>query len=189
MTRAWKTTATAIVFENKWMKLRNDNVISPGGKNTTYSFVERNDGIAIIAQDKDGSIYLIQEYHYPIQETVWQLPAGHAEKEYSVEGNAQKELLEETGIQAKEWKNLGYYFIHSGVENTRLHVYLARDLHYEKVATHGQEADEMIMHVEKIPIEKIKEMIQNNTIKCGWTLASLNLFLLHLEKEKGRSTN
>ena len=40
----------------------------------------------------------------------------------------------------------------------------------------------MIVGVKKIPLEKLKEMIRKNEIQCGWTLAALNLFFMHEEK-------
>jgi ADP-ribose pyrophosphatase len=160
------------------MSIRQDKVLDPSGKKGKYSFVERGDAISIIAHDSDGGVFLLKEFRYPVQKTLWQLPAGHIEKGMSLLANAKKELKEETGMTAKKWKKLGSFYIHSGLENTLLHVFLAGELNKEKLCMHNQEDNEQIEHLQKISLPKLKKMIRKNRIQCGWSLASLNLFFL-----------
>ncbi|QQR92302.1 MAG: NUDIX hydrolase [Candidatus Iainarchaeum archaeon] len=184
MTRAWKTTATGLIYENKWARLRHDQVVAPDGSNTTYTFIEKPDCVAIIARNRDGGIYLIREYRYPVQQTLWQLPAGGFEKGLTFQENAQKELKEETGITAQKWEKLGHIFIHPGSESTCMHVFLAQELDEKNVGTHGQETNEAIEHIEKISPQKLDQLIRDNAIVCGWTLAALNLFLHRFPPKK-----
>ena len=172
-----------MAYEDQYIRLRKDRVINPGGKEQHYSVMQMGDAVGIIAQDTDGGIFLLQEYRYPIQKVVWQLPAGRQEKNLSLLENAQKELKEETGITAKKWTALGSFYLHASVEETQGHIFLAQELDTTRFGHEQQEDNELILDIKKIPLEKIKQMIRKNEIQCGWTLAGLNLFFQHGEKQ------
>lgn len=180
--REWKTISSSTAYEDSFMRIRKDEVINPGGNRQHYAFVENRDAVGIIAQDGDGGIYLLQEYRYPIKQTVWQLSAGHIEQGLSILENAKKELKEETGITAQKWKELGSFYMHGSLETMQGHIFLAQELNKTRMGHRGQDDNEMILEVEKIPLNKVKEMIRKNEIQCGWTLAALNLFFMHEEK-------
>lgn len=175
-TREWKKISSSTAYEDHYMRIRKDEVFNPGGKRQHYAVVEIGDAVGIIAQDADGGIYLLREYRYPVQETLWQLPAGRLEKEMGILENAQKELKEETNITAKKWKSVGKFFLHASVETTQGFIFHATELETSKMDFGHQDDNELILGVEKIPLEKVKQMIADNEIKCGWTLAALNLF-------------
>lgn len=182
--REWKTISSSTAYEDNYIRVRKDEVYNPGGKKQHYSLVEIGDAVGIIAQDNDGGIFLLREFRYPIQQTVWQLPAGRQEKELGLLENAQKELKEETGITAKKWKPLGSFYLHASVETTQGHIFHATELDTTIMDFSNQDDNELIQGLEKIPLEKIKQMIRNNEIKCGWTLAALNLFFMQNENSK-----
>lgn len=178
--RNWKTIKSKIVYQNPWIKVREDSVIRPDGNKGTFAFLEKFPGIFIIALDNDDSIFLNEEYRYPIKKSILQLPAGTINGGGILE-NAKRELQEETGIKARKWKRIGGFYVAPGHETTYINVFLASNLDKSDLKTEAQDGDESILRVVKIKTLCLKELIRKNKIECGLTLAALNLFFLNNE--------
>lgn len=173
--RHWKKLKSKIVYQNQWIKVREDAVIEPGGEKSIYGYLEKEAGTSVIALDSDNSIYMTKQYRYPLKKTLLDLPGGVTGDE-NVLKHAKRELAEETGIKAKIWERLGGFYVAPGHETTYMHVYLATELNLSRKAITFQGSDESISDVVKIKIPKLKNMIKNNQIECGLTIAALNLF-------------
>lgn len=154
----------------------------PDGRKGIYSVLERSSVNFIIALDYNSAIYFIKEFRYPVSKTILQLPAGSTEKNRSPLLSAKKELWEETGIKAGDWKKLGSFFIGPGHENVKANVFLATKLDTSKINKLQHLGDELILDCTKLPISKIKRLIKENKIECGITLAALNLFFIKYNK-------
>jgi ADP-ribose pyrophosphatase len=178
MTRKWKTISSKQVYGNQWIKVHEDTVIRPDGKQGIYSFLEKFPGCFIVALDKEGFVYLLKEFRYPLQKNIIQLPSGVIASN-DILGQAQKELYEETGITAKKWEKLGSFYVAPGHETTSINVFLATELNLSDLKIDNQEGDEDILEILKISIPVLKQMILDGKIVCGLTLAALNLFFLN----------
>lgn len=153
MHRNWKKLNSKIVYSNPWIKVREDQVLMPNGKESIYGYLEKKQGCFVIALDNEENIYLVKQYRYTLKKTILELPAGTAEDEDMLE-RAKAELLEETGIEAKEWKRLGGFFVAPGHESTYINVFLATDLDLSKITTKGQEGDESILEIVKVSLHE-----------------------------------
>jgi 8-oxo-dGTP pyrophosphatase MutT (NUDIX family) len=171
----WQTISSKQVYKNPWMEVQEDKVLRPDGKEGIYGFIIKSPGVYVIAHDQDDSIYFINEYRYALKKTILQLPVGTIDGKSSVLENAKRELLEETGIQAKKWTELGKYFVAPGHETTYEYVALAENLDTSKLNI-NQEGDESIEEIVRLSIAEVKKMIRDNKIECGLTLSALNLF-------------
>lgn len=172
----WKKLSSKIVYKNQWLQLREDAVIRPDGKKGKYSIVERPPVNCVIALDQKGSIFFIREYRYPIKKTILQLPAGTADKNEDCLSSAKKELFEETGVKAETWNGIGKFYIGPGHESIYANIFLATKLDESQLNKSAQVGDELILKVIKLPIVKIKQLINSGKIECGITLAALNLY-------------
>ena len=177
MSRVWKKINSKLVYSNPWIKIHEDTVFRPDGKEGIYSFLEKRPGNFIIALDSDGFIYLINEYRYPISKNILQLPAGVIDTD-DVLGQAKKELKEETGIVAQKWKNLGRFYVAAGHETSYVNVFLATELDVTNLKIDNQESDEAIQEIIKVSLSDLKQMILAGKIECGVSIAALNLFFL-----------
>jgi len=182
MSRNWKKINSKLIYSNPWIKLHEDSVFRPDGKEGIYAFLEKQAGNFIIAQDEDNFIYLINEYRYPLQKNILQLPAGVIDNGDVLE-QAQKELREETGITAEKWERLGGFYVAPGHETTYINVFLATELDLTGLKTDNQENNEAIQEVIKISVSELEQMILDGKIECGLTLAALNLFFLRYRNE------
>lgn len=178
----WKKLSSKIVYKNQWLRLREDTVIRPDGKKGKYGIVERPPVNFIIASDQKGLIFFIKEYRYPIKKTIIQLPAGTTDKNDDNLSSAKKELFQETGIKAKNWKKLGKFYIGPGHESIYANVFLATDLNISQLNKSVKADDELILKVIKLPIIKIRQLINSGKIECGISLAALNLYFLRNQK-------
>lgn len=97
----WQTKSSRIVYENPWIVVHEDEVIMPNGKSGIYGYVEAtSNSVYVVPVDSDGYTYLIQQKRYTTKRASWEVPAGKTDGEPYVQA-AQRELLEETGWQAK----------------------------------------------------------------------------------------
>ena len=67
--------ASAIVYEDNWMRLRRDEIERRDGSRGTYAFVEKSD-FAIVVPAEDEGFHLVEEYRYPIGRRTWSFPQG-----------------------------------------------------------------------------------------------------------------
>jgi len=183
MPRGWKKINSKLVYSNPWIKLHEDSVFRPDGEKGIYSFLEKPAGNLIIALDEDSHIYLINEYRYPLQKNILQLPAGIIDTK-DVLQQAKKELHEETGIVAKKWDKLGSFYVAPAHETTYVNVFLATELNLTGLKTDNQENDEAIQEIIRVSMSELKQMILDGKIVCGPTLAALNLFFLRYKNKQ-----
>lgn len=177
MPRKFKKINSRIVYKNPWIKVREDAVVRPDGKRGIYGFLEKAAGNFIIAIDNHNFIYLINEYRYPVKKIILQLPAGVIDSKNIVH-EAKKELYEETGIVASRWKKIGGFYVAPGHETTYINVFVAEKLDLSKLKVSNQEGNEGIIKITRTSLPKLKKIVLQGKIKCGITLAALNLFFL-----------
>ncbi len=122
--RNWKRIDRKLVYDNPWIKLWEDHVIRPDGNEGIYGFLEKIPGVFIVPYDeKDNSIYFLEQFRYPINKTIYEFPAGVIDNPELL-SNAKRELLEETGLTAGKWEQLGEFYVAAGHETTKIHVFL-----------------------------------------------------------------
>jgi len=109
--------------------LRTDAVRMPDGAVLPRQVMEHPGAVAVLALDEAARILMIRQYRHPVGRLLWELPAGLRD----VSGEpllvtAQRELLEETGYQARDWLVLADFFTSPGISTERVRMFLARDL-------------------------------------------------------------
>jgi ADP-ribose pyrophosphatase len=159
----WKIVASHEVYRDPWISVRKDDVIRPDGKNGTYSYVHLKPGVCVVAVDDDGFIYLTEEFHYGVGRSTIEGVSGGIEPGEDALITAQRELKEEIGIDAEEWRDLGIVdpFTANVVSPTRL--YLARGLHF---GDHAPEGTELIRRV-KMPLREAIDWVMEGRITHG----------------------
>lgn len=122
----------------------------------------------------DGSIVMIRNYRYAVDENLLELPAGMLEPGEDPMAGARRELAEETGCTAGAMEKLGAYFTGPGSTDEKMHAYLATGL------TRGQQNLETYerITVEIYPDNQVRRMVADGTIHDGKTIAALGLYWL-----------
>ena len=163
-----KTLSSEYVYKGRVIDVRRDEILVPNGHKSDREVVEHSGGVVIVAV-KDGKLMLVKQYRYPLKSIYVELPAGKLERGEDPDLAAKRELEEETGYIANDWLSLGYIFTTPGFCDEKLHLYLARDLHYKKM---NPDEDEIIECYE-YPIQDVYSMINNNIINDSKTICAL----------------
>ena len=112
-----------------FVTLRTDEVRMPDGDLAARDVVEHPGAVAIVALDGAGQVLLIRQYRHPVGRLLWEIPAGLRDMPGEpLLTAAERELREETGYTAKNWRVLVDSFTSPGILTERLRVFLARDL-------------------------------------------------------------
>lgn len=183
---AWKTVKSRVVYENKWISLREDDVINPIGKPGIYSVLDlKSESVFVVPVDEQGRIYLIEQYRYPVQRGAWEVAAGHSDGE-AIEVAARRELLEETGYKAKTLTAIGRMAFTPGVSSAWLTLFLAEGL--EKATDQLDQLDGITQAKSFTPAQ-IKQMITQGEIFEAPSIASLYCAMDFLAARKSNSKN
>jgi len=165
-----KMVRSETIFEGKIIKVTLDQARLPDGTLASREVVYHPGGVAVLALDGDNTVYLVRQYRYPIQQLLLELPAGkldHGAAEDHLLG-AQRELSEETGLEAAEWTYLGYTLASPGFCTETLHMYLARGL-----TRKNQHLDEdEFLDVITMPFEELVRQVMDGTITDGKTVST-----------------
>ena len=173
MTTPWQTKSSDIVYETPWIVVKRNQVINQVQRPLTYSIVEaRHPSVFIIALDSDGRVLLERHYRYTIDQTAWELPAGHSDGQDSITA-AKRELKEETGFESSDWEDLGVLYQAVGIANLPMHVCVARDAYQTSAPS---DEDEHIVSSQFFHPEEIDAMIKNGEIISAGEIAAYYKF-------------
>lgn len=172
----WKTLASKVIFQNPWLSLRQDDVITPAGKPGSYTLLEAKPFVIIVAMDGDKLI-MIRQYRYPINTTTIEFPAGGLKSNEEPLAAAKRELKEETGYEANSWIDMGEFYELVSISRQKGYLFLAQELH--DTGNHHMKEDGIEKHISVSP-EEFKDMIQENKILDVLTLAAFYKVQLHL---------
>ena len=181
MPTKWKTISSKKIFSSPWASLFEDQVERFDGQKIPYVHIDTGGGVFVIAEDKNGSIYLVKQYRYPTKEYILSLPAGYIDPKYSLAENALKELREETGIVAGNVEMIGEFFPVPGLLSSKIVVFLATQLDLSNFGK-DLDPDEEISETKNFTQKEIQNLIKSDKIKCGITLAALNIYLIKKQK-------
>lgn len=167
----WKTLSSNKIYQNPWISLREDKVITPTGESGIYGVVEpKGFAIGIAALTPDNHIYLVGQYRYPMNTYSWEIPEGGSEPPESPLDTAKRELREEAGILASNWEQLGGEIHLSNCYTTeRGFLFLARDLEETEKAPDETE----VLQVKKLPFAVVLEMVERGEINDSLTMLAV----------------
>jgi 8-oxo-dGTP pyrophosphatase MutT (NUDIX family) len=156
-------------FRGRVITVTVDEVTLPNGHRTALEIVHHPGGAAVVALDEQDRVCLLRQYRHAAGEWLWELPAGKLEPNEPPLVTAQRELIEEGGVSARDWESLGVIVPSAGVLTERLHLYLARGI---VPATAAPESAE-VFEVSWIPFAQALAWATDGTISDGKTLIGL----------------
>jgi 8-oxo-dGTP pyrophosphatase MutT (NUDIX family) len=137
----WRTLSSSVVYDNDWIRVREDRVVRPDGESGIYGVVHfKNKAIGILAVE-DDFIYLVGQYRYPLEAYSWEIPEGGCAEGEDPLAAARRELEEETGLRARHWSKLGEAHLSNSVSDEHAVWYLATGL---TVGEHRPEGTEQL---------------------------------------------
>jgi ADP-ribose pyrophosphatase len=169
-----ETTGSRLVYENRWMRLREDTIRRRDGTESIYGVVEKPDFAVIVPLEEDGSLHMVEQYRYPVGGRFWEFPQGAWEGSPDADplDVARGELREETGLTAAEMIHAGWLHEGYGYANHRFHVFLAKGLTQGEKALEPEEAGLISRRVS--PAE-LTAMICEGLVTDSGTMAAIAL--------------
>jgi ADP-ribose pyrophosphatase len=171
------TVGTKVVYENRWMRVREDAIRRQDGSKGIFGVVEKPDFVVIVPVEADGSVHLVEQYRYPVGGRFWEFPQGSWEHEPGADPLevARGELQEETGLVAEQMTYAGHLFQGYGYATQGYHVFLAQHLRRTAVELDHEEQD---LITQQFSPSVLVKMIRDGAIKDATTIAALGLLQL-----------
>ncbi len=157
------------VFPGGFFRVRRDVVRLPDGRETVREYVQHPGAVAMVALFHDGRVLLERQFRYPLRREFIELPAGKLEPGEPHEQTAMRELLEETGYVASEWRRLGVIHNAIGYSDESIEIWLATGL-----AKRAQNLDAgEFLEVLEVPLTEALAMAADGRITDAKTIIGL----------------
>lgn len=174
---AWRTRSTRAIYENHWIKVREDVARLPDGRDTLYGVVECAECVGVLPFVDADTVLLVGQYRYVAQGFYWEIPTGAQHPGETLEAAAQRELAEEAGREAGSLVKLCDFHTSKSILRETAHLYLARDL---RPASRPPDATEFIERRE-FPFAEVLRMVERAEIKDSMTVIAV-LHAAHLAR-------
>jgi 8-oxo-dGTP pyrophosphatase MutT (NUDIX family) len=173
----WQILFEKNVYDNPWINVTEFDVVNPNGGKGIYGKIHfKKIAIGALPLDEDRNTYLVGQYRFPLNEYSWEIPEGGGEPTESPLDSAKRELLEETGLIANEWKEILTLHLSNSVSDEMAIIFLAQKLGQRSPLP--EETEELM--VKKMPIEEAYQMVEEGRITDAMSVAAIQKIKLML---------
>ena len=172
------------VFRGRIIRVRQDTVRLPNGKESSREVVEHPGGVGILAIDGEDRVVLVRQYRYAFERVLTEIPAGKRETGEEPFLTAQRELKEEIGAEAGRWTELGALIASPGCYGETLYLYMAEDLTFGE--THPDEDE--FLEVLRVPFEEAVRQCMDGTLTDAKTVAAVSSPDIHSSTASSKGT-
>jgi len=166
----WTILSQRPVYDNKWIGLTEYDVINPGGGKGIYGKVHfKNLAIGILPLDEELNTWLVGQYRFPLGQYSWEIPEGGGDPAVPPVASAERELLEETGLVAREWTPIIELHLSNSVSDEKAIIFLARQL--EQREPEPEETEQLV--VRKLPFAEAYRMVEQGIITDSMSVAAI----------------
>lgn len=161
--------ASETVYKGRLLHVKSDRVRLPDGAESTREYIVHPGAIVIIPVFENGDLLLERQHRYPLHRDFIEFPAGKIDPGEDDLNCAKRELEEETGYTASEWRSVTTIYPCIGYSDERLAFFLARGL---EAGIHGRDPDEFL-EILRVPFGKAMNWLRSGKICETKTVAGL----------------
>lgn len=157
-------------FRGRLLEVRLDRVRLPNGNESTREYVVHQGAVVVIPVLDSGRLIFERQFRYPLRRSFIELPAGKIDPGEDILSTGQRELLEETGHSAREWRYLGVMHPGIGYSNERIEIFLASGL----TEAGGQQLDHNeFLDLFTLSLDEAVQAVRDGAITDSKTIAAL----------------
>jgi len=186
MAEQWPVVSSAELLRSRLITVRADKVRMPDNQLAEREVVLHPAAVAVLALDDADRILLIRQYRHPVAHLLWEIPAGLRD----VAGEeplatARRELVEEAGYRARDWRVLADYYSSPGYSTERLRIFLARDLELVPEAERDfvPEYEEAFLLLGWLPLDEAVRKVFVGDLHNG--IAALGILAAYAARSEG----
>jgi len=177
----WTVLDQKKIYENPWIELTEFQVINPTGGKGIYGKVHfKHKAVGVIPLDENWNTWLVGQYRFTLSQYSWEIPEGGGEMDEDTLEEAKRELLEETGLTAKNWTKLMTMHLSNSVTDEWAVIYLAQEL--EQQQSQPDETEEL--SVKKLPFDEVVQMVEEGLITDAMAVAAIQKIQILLYQGK-----
>jgi len=166
----WTIKDSKAIYQNAWIDVTEYDVINPAGKPGIYGKVHfKNIAVGVVPITPDMHIYLVGQYRFTIDAYSWEIPEGGCPEGTDPLQTAIRELKEETGLVAAQYKELMRIHLSNSVSDELAIIYLATELKQEDAEPEETEA----LQIKKVSLSDAFGMVADGTITDAMSVAAL----------------
>lgn len=174
-----------VSYSGPLFRVLSEEIREPNGKHVNRDIIRHNGSVVILAIDKSKSkkdplVLIERQYRHAAQQFLYEVPAGKLENAEDHLDAAKRELLEETGFQAKKWTKLVRYFASPGFLGEWMQVFLAEDL----TAGEAHPEEDESFELQFVPLSELLRLIGEGKILDGKTIIAATFYARYATHRK-----
>ncbi len=166
----WTTHSSRTIYENPWIRVREDQVTRPDGQPGIYGVVQfRNKAVGVLPVAENEDIWLVGQHRYPLDQYSWEIPEGGCPVDEDVEACARRELVEETGLTADHLEQIASVHLSNSVSDEWGVVFRATGLHEGESRPEGSER----LEVRRLSFAEARAMLERGEITDSLSVVAI----------------
>jgi len=159
-----------VAYENAWITVWHDDGSRPDGSPGIYGVVHfENLAAGVIAFDDEDRVVLVGQYRYTLDRPSWEIPEGGVPPSETPLEGIKRELREETGLEASEWRELGRLDLSNSVTDEEAVLFEAHGLHHGEAAPEPTES----IAIRWVPFDDAVAMVRDGAITDAMSVAAI----------------
>jgi ADP-ribose pyrophosphatase len=168
-----ETLEHSTVFNGKVFRVDRDRVRMPNGRECTVDVIRHPPSVVIVPVPEPGHVILIRQFRYPMQRSLWELPAGSVDEGETPEAAARRECHEEIGLMPETVVRLGAFYPTPGYCDEEMIFFRASGLNESSEAAAVDEDEHIEPRTFTLP--EAREMVRRGEITDMKTVVGLGL--------------
>ena len=166
----WRRRRKREIYANPWFSVEEHQVIRPDGQPGIYGLVQpARLALGVVPVDEAGYTWLVGQYRYPLGRYSWEIPEGGGDPNQDPMAEAARELKEETGLSAGDWRLIQTLHTSNCFTTERALIYLARDLNEGPPDPDGSER----LQTCRLPFGAAQQLVISGLISDAMSVAAI----------------
>ena len=172
-----KIVSSREVYKCGLFRVTEEEATDPSGFDIKRSIVRHLGSAVMMAVDEKNRILLVRQFRLPAEKNLWELPAGRLDAGEKPLEAARRELREETGYKARNWKRLATFWPSPGYVGERMTIFLATGL----TAGEPQPMEDERIECRWFTRKELDEMIRAGKIEDGKTIIGFLMWMRYVK--------